>query len=606
MQRHGLDRQAAMRPRLARASFALLSVLAWTSCGADGDDAAAGPCAPVEIAIDGVPEVENPFDPAQADVTVTFTGPNGSSVVTPAFYWRGYERSLVGGFEHLTPTGERQWRARLTPPRAGTWRWTASVRSAGRAAGEGAEGSFACQPDPTARGVIRRSTADPRFLAWEDGTPHVSIGENLCWYDGRGTFAYDDWLDKLAVHGATWIRLWMPSWAFGLEWIRRGPDGTVIETTLGNYDARLDRAWQLDHVIEAARRRGMVVMLAIQNHGAFSLTANSEWADNPYNAANGGPLERPHELYTSAEGRRLFERRLRYLVARWGYAPNLIWEFWNEVDLADAAPMADVIQWHEAMGAVLRDLDPYDHLITTSVALQLGPEGLNPLWVPLWNLPVIDLVQIHLYGLGRLFPVDFTTVVPLLTRQLAAATGKPVLLGEAGVDFRGPAETLDADPEHRGLHELIWSGLFAGGLGTGMTWWWDNVIDPENQYGQLDGIVRLTRGVAWDREDFALSAERVSIEPAGGAVRVLPLLGRDTVLLWVRSAAHVWFEPDLTPVAGVTIEIRGLAPGRWEAHWLEPVSGATVAGETIAVSGGAARLAMPKFSGEIALRLDRS
>jgi hypothetical protein len=561
-------------------------------------------CEPIEIAIDGVAEVPNPFDPAQIDVVVRFTGPGASTWDIPGFFGRAYERRLDNGAERLSPIDEGRWLARFTPPLAGRWQWTASVRVGTAVAVTTATGEFACEADPASRGVLRRSTADPRYLAWEDGTAHVSIGENLCWYDARGTFAYDDWLTKLEAHHANWIRLWMPSWAFGLEWIRRTPDGAVAESTLGNYAGRLDRAWQLDYVLEAARRRNMVVMIAIQNHGAFSLTANSEWADNPYNEANGGPLSRPHELYTDPAARELFARRLRYIVARWGYAANVIWEFWNEVDLADAQPAEDVIEWHAAMGGLLRQLDPSDHLITTSVALQLGGGGmLNPQWVPLWNLPEIDMTQIHLYALGTLAPVDFSTVVPLMTGGLHEATGKPVLLGEAGVDFRGPVETLAADPQHRGLHELIWSGLFAGGSGTGMTWWWDNVIDPQDQYGQLDGIWRLTAGVAWDHEQFDVDPAGVTVAAPGLSLRALPLIGRSTALVWIRNANHTWYQPDLTAVTGATLTIRDPQADRWAITWIEPQSGAILS-ESSTAPHGAVRLDVPTFAGEIAVRID--
>jgi hypothetical protein len=76
-----------------------------------------------------------------------------------------------------------------------------------------------------------------------------------------------------------YVRLWMPSWAFGIEWLRR--DGETVVSSLGDYRDRLDRAWQLDHVLEAAQAHGIYVMLTLQNHGPFSLEANSQWEDEP-------------------------------------------------------------------------------------------------------------------------------------------------------------------------------------------------------------------------------------------------------------------------------------------------------------------------------------
>jgi len=48
-------------------------------------------------------------------------------------------------------------------------------------------------------------------------------------------------------------------------------------------------------------------MLSIQNHGALSEVFGPEWAKNPCNAANGGPLESPGEFWRDAEARSLFE-----------------------------------------------------------------------------------------------------------------------------------------------------------------------------------------------------------------------------------------------------------------------------------------------------------
>ena len=181
---------------------------------------------------------------------------------------------------------------------------------------------------PSARpGFIRRSTKDARYLVHDDGSPYFAVGENLAWYDKRGTYAYDSWLARLAAQGATYARLWMPSWAFGIEW---------SDTGLGDYTDRLDHAWQLDAVMDTAADQGIAVELSLLNHGAFSTAFDSEWASNPYNVANGGPLATPADFFTSPVARRLFEQRLRYIVARWGYTTNLLdWELWNEADLTD-------------------------------------------------------------------------------------------------------------------------------------------------------------------------------------------------------------------------------------------------------------------------------
>ncbi|MCC6642236.1 MAG: DUF5060 domain-containing protein, partial [Deltaproteobacteria bacterium] len=348
---------------------------------------------------------QNPFDPAEVTVDGEFHAPDGEVVSTPGFATRAYERALEGGVERRTAVSPIHFAVRFAPSRPGRWAWRWVVRAPhGSAATEWRE-IMVDPPAPGRHGFVRVSPRDARYLRFDDGAPYVAIGENTAWYDGRGTYAYDDWFAKLAAAGANYARIWMPGWAFGLEW----------DAALGDYSIRLDRAWQLDRVLEAAERHGIYVMLCLQNHGAFSLEHDSEWTDNPYNAANGGPLAQPEEVFSDESARALFRRRLRYVVARWGWSPNVLaWELWNEVDLVPASPA--MVGWHAEMARELRALDPNDHLVSTSLAR--GDVS------PLWSLPEIDLLQIHHYA----FPlgIDIPTILSVrMATQALTHPGKP-------------------------------------------------------------------------------------------------------------------------------------------------------------------------------------
>ena len=400
-------------------------------CGGPAGDAGGGGSLEPEVPLWGRFEARvdlpvpagNPYDPAEISVEATFSAPDGASSTVPCFVMREFRRELAGGYEKLEPAGKPEWRVRFTPRQTGSWCWqwravtpageTVSGRSRFRVAG----------PASGRHGFVRVVGPEARYLAFDDGAPYFAVGENLCWYDGRGTFAYEEWLAKLARQGVNYIRLWMPSWAFGLEWTERDGNGNLVGTSLGNYGRRLDRAWQLDRVLELAAEHGIYVMLCIQNHGAFSRDHNSEWEDNPYNARNGGPLETPRDFFGDPEARSLFERRLRYLVARWGYAQNLLaWELWNEADLAEPPPLATLVDWHARMAEVLRGLDPCDRPVTTSLSAfsaivdtLLGTQ----IYGALWGLPQIDLVQLHFYTVGEI-GVDFAAVFPRLVGTLRA------------------------------------------------------------------------------------------------------------------------------------------------------------------------------------------
>lgn len=542
---------------------------------------------------------DNPFDPEQVALDGEFRAPDGSVVAMPGFFMRPFARHLAGGNERLEPRGQTHWRVRMTPTLAGTWQWRWRVTTPGGDFETEWEAFEVAPAAPGRHGFLRRSPLAAGYLRFDDGAPYVAIGMNLAWYDGRGTFAYDDWIAKLATHGATYIRLWMPSWAFGLETIRRAPDGSVATSSLGDYTDRLDRAWQLDYVMDLAERSGLQVMLCIQNHGPFSLEANSEWDDNPYNAANGGPLTAPAQIFSDPSARALFQRRLRYLVARWGSASNLLaWELWNEVDLVGLGPA--VTAWHAEMADTLRALDPYDHLISTSLSRSTNN--------PFWDLAQIDFTQIHHYQFP--LPIDMPTVLQSRLRAYGNMyPDKPRLVSEYGVDYRGPAETLAADPDGVGFHQGLWVGLLGGGFGTGMSWWWDNVVDPSDLYFHFGAIARFVAGIAFDAQGFQVIRPQITL--AGRNLATYALRGDSALLAWIQNVDHQWsFEPpidgpDDTPVEAASLVLDGLGDGAWTARWIDPYTGEDVASEVVLVTGGTTTLVVPTFTHDTALRLER-
>jgi hypothetical protein len=585
-----------LRSRLPAPLLAL--ALAWpAAAGAAGASAPSlsGAPAPRHVAQWGrfeasariLPEPANPFDPAEIDLRAIFEAPDGRRLEALGFWYQAFSRELVAGREVLEPVGAPHWRVRFTPDQPGVWRWHWRLWTPAGSVETRAE---RLHVRPSRRhGFLRRSPRDARYLAFDDGTPFFAVGENTGWYDARGSFAYDSWFARLAGQGANYGRLWMPSWAFGLEW---------SDTGLGQYRERLARAFQLDTVLQAAERRGIYVMLSLLNHGAFSTFANSEWDQNPYNAENGGPLTFTQDVFTNAEARALLERRFRYVVARWGFSTHLLaWELWNEVDLVSVVYDApNVRSWHESFVGVLRALDPHDHLITSSHALRTNHRGV-------WNSG-IDFTQIHFYADSFPPQRNLARNVTAWTAERFAATGRPVLFGELGVDSRGPTETRAADPEGIGIHDGLFAAVVSGGLGTAMSWWWDNLIDlePERYYPMFGAVARFIRGVAFDREGFA--PFEAPVTGAARPVVAYGLAGERTWLVWLKDDAFQWFAPESALVAGGVLELSGIE-GVWCARFYDTWQGSFGPRFLVRARDGRASLAVPEFSGDLALRLRR-
>ena len=535
------------------------------------------------------PEPANPFDPAQIDVQGVFVDPAGRRWNMPGFWYQGHTRALVEGREVLTPAGAPVWKVRFAPNAVGRWTWWWTVRTpAGTTRSQPRALEVVAGDNP---GFVRRAFGDSRYLVHDDGSSFFAVGENTGWYDQRGTFAYDSWYARLAAQGANFSRLWMPSWAFGIEW---------DNTPLGDYRARLDRAWQLDRVIREGEHRGIYTMLSLLNHGAFSTQFNSEWASNPYNAANGGPLAEPKQFFTNATAKELFKRRLRYIVARWGYSTHVhSWELWNEVDLTDGYASAAVTAWHREMRDYLRSIDPARHLVSTSFAVFAIDDRV-------WGQAGLDYTQYHFYsqsGALKLLPDiarDMATWLPDRQRRFT----RPVLFGEFGVDSRGPAETMASDPFAIGLHDGLWAGALSSSFGTGMTWWWDNYIDvqPDRFYPMFGAVARFVDGVHWAKE--RLEAASATATSSTRPLLVTGVQGPARVLLWLKNDNHQWDHPDFSAITDGVVTLR-LAPGDWCGAWWDTAAGRPRARVRVTADAGPVALPAPPFGGDIALRARR-
>jgi hypothetical protein len=432
----------------------------------------------VEIDVNVTGYIGNQFDPEDVNVTAFITDPEGKVLALPAFYYQDYRRVLLGNTERLEPVGQPCWKVRFTPVKAGRYEFYVEAVSKGSSKRTPVY-SFEVEPSGQP-GFARVSGRDSRYFEFDNGSSNFFVGLDVCWSGSRGTYDYDEWFRAMAASGVNLVRIWMAPWRFGIEWRQ-----------LGRYD--LEEAWRLDYVLELAERYGIRVILCLMNHGQLSTQANPQWSENPYNKARGGPLSKPEEFWTSEEARKLFKKRLRYIVARWGYSTSLLaWELWNEVDLTDnyMSVRENVARWHAEMAAYLKRLDPYKRMVTTSFA--------NPNLDPLvWQLGEIDFITVHKYG-----PEGFQDVAGTLydiVRRAWERYRKPVLVTEFGVDWRWEGLTdkplYYLDREGVGLHDGLWATVMAGSPATAMSWWWDNYIHPYNLYYHFKAVADFLKGI---------------------------------------------------------------------------------------------------------------
>jgi hypothetical protein len=246
------------------------------------------------------------------------------------------------------------------------------------------------------------------------------------------------------------------------------------------------------------------------------------WQSNPYNTTNGGPCLDQNAFFTNSVAKAIYKKRLRYLVARYGYSPNLLgWQLLSEIDNEYAyIDPAVVPPWHATMAGWLHTNDPFRHLVTTSLTGSSDrPE--------IWTVPQLDFATYHSYAEPAPATVLNTTAQSFLRRY-----NKPFLVDEFGTDWRGWSRTND--PYLRGFRQGLWGGALGGSVGTAMSWWWDS-IEAEKDYSgyvSLGSILNRTgwgRG-AWTNIGFLTSGQPPEVvgDPNSGAKPVdvqLPLNG---------------------------------------------------------------------------------
>ncbi len=540
-----------------------------------------------------------------------FTSLSGKTVRVPAFWKQEFARALTDERETLKPTGEPGWRVRFTPWETGTLQCEMLLGQDGAPpspAGSATVEVLAAQSAP--RGYIRVEPEKKRFFQYDNGTPMPLLGSNLCWPGARGTYDYDDWLPGFAGAGMNFARVWMWPAAFGIE---------VLPGERLNYNQQ--QAWRLDHVMGLAADQGVGVMLCIDYHGIFQdekdmWGGNDYWPTHPYNQTQGGPCAVQNDFFTNPDARKLYEKRLRYLVARYGAYPSLLcWEFFNEINnVYSKLKRPDVIQWHGDMADRLHGLDPFHHPVTTSFGGVFEDRKM-------WELPALDFTQYHLYcddvhrGLG--------VYIAETAQRFAGRYARPMVIGEFGATYKNDGRALD--PNDWCLRQGLWTGLLTGSAGTVMPWWWE-CLQSNHRYPlwtTLSSFIKDTGfgGAAWHPADAATPPEPMQENgPPAPAVGAAPTAGQDlnlgadafamtdgkTALLYLVDRRYEFPRgstvTDPQP-CGTPVTLRGLADGAYQVSWCNPADGTPVGAGSAECHDGKLELAPPSFKVDTAARI---
>jgi hypothetical protein len=366
----------------------------------------------------------NPYEQKEIMLDMVLTAPSGHPLVLPCYYESGN-------------TFGSEWKARFAPQQNGKYQYFFRLTVKNKVT-ESVTGSF-----------VANTTRKPGFLhkndlytfKFDNGELFRGIGENVGWeartYENP-KYTYELLLPPLAKNGANFFRTWMCPWNLPLDYQRVSNGNRYTNTTEYFNPSGIKRMEELLHLTDSLN---LYIMLTLD--------------------MNSG--KRP-EWFTSEASMDKYKNKLRYLVARWGYSTRIAaWEFFNEIDngvfsKGDSViiPHINVTNWHDEMSRYLKDIDPYKHLVTTSISHR-DIAGLN-------SIAYIDFNQKHIY--------KHTDKIPAIYPDYIQTYGKPYVIGEFGYRWEdaNPKYAKEADYDYkRGL----WFGLFSPTPILPMSWWWE-------------------------------------------------------------------------------------------------------------------------------------
>lgn len=454
-------------------------------------------------------EYANPYDPEVIDVTAEFTGPDGQKQTIPGFYYEGYGFTQNDGIEvAVRKENNKGWRVRFTPDLEGDWTFTLSARDKNGFQELTADGkkpfAFRCINKDTKQGFI--SKANLLFLKREVVVGQQKryqsffpVGPNVAWYGYAdflyyqkpyGIYDYEHYIDSLSGN-ANYMRIWINVYQFLSLY---GPEQTIRSNGYPTmyFDSKLNQkdAAELDHIISYAADHGITVMPCVFTFGDFTnadwivrlykshASMPSDWSNNPYHTVLG--LQDPIDFFTDPEARRISKNLLRYIVARWGYATNIMcWELWNEVsNVFQGMPKDPTIgqaigEWHSEMASYLHSIDQ-KHLVTTSLGNYEGMEGLLSI-----GFGSLDLIQEHCYdNIQKARSREQMSYLLLKHRDRFKwiHPAKPFLMGEYGLNSsEKDADYAHKDPHGFDLHNTTWASLFSASMGPASFWYWQDL-----------------------------------------------------------------------------------------------------------------------------------
>jgi hypothetical protein len=469
---------------------------------------------------------------------------------------------------------------------------------------------------PPAAGSLPWIAVAPQapFFVTGGGAPWTPIGHNdaITWPElagllGRRDFAsVEGHFNWLRGSGISCVRLM-------LEYCEDGQ--CYFEHPAGRIRPTMVTLW--DDLVGLCER--FALRLLLTPFDTFFTWNN--WADHPYNRANGGPCSDRTELLSCPRTRELIKARLAFATERWGSSGVIFaWDLWNEMHPVQGRDHPRCFEdFIEDVSPFLRSLEVRlhgrAHLQTVSI---FGPELQWKPWLnePVYRHPLLDFATIHLYEEGTIdYPED--TVAPaistgrLIREALAEIRDtRPLLDSEHGPihTFKDHGMTLPEPFDDEYFRHMQWAHFASGAAGGGMRW-------PNRAPHVLTaGMRRAQQALAsflplidWPR--FRRCNLNEAVTTTGDPVAVFACGDASQALLWVLRTDAIGADGmiDRTRLpAAIRIAVPGLGGGHYRSTYWDTTLGRALGEAELDHRGcGSLILGPPPIAADLAIALRR-
>jgi hypothetical protein len=418
------------------------------------------------------------------------------------------------------------------------------------------------------------------------GQPGFIFSRNISGYEQTH---YETFLDWTQAGGSRLVRLQLDSLGWGY-------------TKSGGVDEAWAKKWE--QIFDRAEADGLYILPVFSGWFDWNAGAGySTWKSNPMNAANGGPVVTPAELFQKGSATQtMWMKWMQTLVRRWKDRKNFAaWEIFSEVNLATCPSESAGVDFVNTAAALIRETDPSGRPVTASLA-DIGT------WPNFNKNTAIDFINIHPYQPSAQLDRAIISEV----RQALARYGRPVLIGESGLSAETPdsnnGKLTVAENAARGIRHAIWAAIVSGAMNGRALYWEDSF-----------GIYFPTLGIPWMQRyktvelpaaNFVSGVDYSGFQPLksaySAAVWGAAVGSGKMVIGWYRDAASEPPNWNLKPVISkqtVTITVPESATN-WKIDFYDTKTGTKIISSASLVQiGSTVTITLPDFTDDIAFKM---